>query len=334
MPLILHFLNVGHGDCTLIEHPTGRITMIDINNSKSLPENDVDALAESIGLTKAAFHSATYGPRGYRSWNDYYTSLLVDPTVYFREQFGTEAGVFRYIQTHPDMDHLSGLHRFFWQQRIELENMWDTAHTRTLDESDFDSTRFSYLDWLVYLVMRQGQLVDDRTHKVLQLESGASSHFYADDSIDVLSPTPDLVDYANETENWNNSSYILRISHAGRTVILPGDAEKPAWDKVESVHDPDQLACDILKAAHHGRESGYSESAVEAMDPDYVVCSVGKKPATDASDEYAAHGATVLTTRTSGTIKATIFDDGSVSIVDHTGTVIGSLGALSWWQTG
>jgi len=34
MPLVLHFLNVGHGDCTFIELPSGRLMMIDINNSK------------------------------------------------------------------------------------------------------------------------------------------------------------------------------------------------------------------------------------------------------------------------------------------------------------
>ncbi len=32
----IHFLNVGHGDCTIIEHHIGNITMIDINNSKTL----------------------------------------------------------------------------------------------------------------------------------------------------------------------------------------------------------------------------------------------------------------------------------------------------------
>lgn len=32
--LRIHFLNVGHGDCTIISHPSGRLTMIDINNSQ------------------------------------------------------------------------------------------------------------------------------------------------------------------------------------------------------------------------------------------------------------------------------------------------------------
>lgn len=31
----IHFLDVGHGDCTLIEFP-GRLTMVDVNNCKTL----------------------------------------------------------------------------------------------------------------------------------------------------------------------------------------------------------------------------------------------------------------------------------------------------------
>jgi len=38
--LRVHFLNVGHGDCTIIKHHSGRLTMIDINNSQ---DYDVDS---------------------------------------------------------------------------------------------------------------------------------------------------------------------------------------------------------------------------------------------------------------------------------------------------
>ncbi|MDJ0728679.1 MAG: hypothetical protein QNJ33_01680 [Crocosphaera sp.] len=34
--LKVHFLNVGHGDCTIIEHSNGNLTVIDINNAKNL----------------------------------------------------------------------------------------------------------------------------------------------------------------------------------------------------------------------------------------------------------------------------------------------------------
>ena len=41
--LRVHFLNVGHGDCTLIQHDSGRLTMVDINTSQ---EYDPDSFNE------------------------------------------------------------------------------------------------------------------------------------------------------------------------------------------------------------------------------------------------------------------------------------------------
>lgn len=329
MPLTTHFLNVGHGDCTLIEHPSGRITMIDINNSKSLPEPDIEALAEDLGLTASAFRAGGSPPAGFKSWEEYYRSFLVDPTDWFIEKFGADEDVWRYIQTHPDMDHMGGLFRCFYQEKIRVWNMWDVVHTKELDSDSFTNSPYSEADWTMYQLMRLGHTVDGREHKVINPLRGDQRQYWEDDNIQILGPTQDLVDYANETENWNNLSYVLRVEHAGRSIILPGDAEKPAWDKIESFDDPDDLPCDILKASHHGRESGYSESATDAMSPDYVICSVGKKPSTDASDEYASHGAKVLSTRYHGTITVTIEDNGSVQITDRNGTSIGSLPALT-----
>src|SRR5258708_26973264 len=86
MPLVLHFLNVGHGDCTFIELPSGRLMMIDINNSKSLPDTDKLALAAAKGVSALEFAGA--GLRlGSRSWQQYYESLLVDPYDYSQDHF-------------------------------------------------------------------------------------------------------------------------------------------------------------------------------------------------------------------------------------------------------
>jgi len=79
----LHFLNVGHGDCTIIEHAGGHVTMIDVNNSKTLPDLDEEALAEKHNVTVAGFKSSWVA----RSWEDYYKSLLVDPREYWHEHF-------------------------------------------------------------------------------------------------------------------------------------------------------------------------------------------------------------------------------------------------------
>jgi competence protein ComEC len=331
MPLTVHFLNVGHGDCTLIEHASGRVTMIDINRSKQLPQRDLDALAAAHHTTRLGLRLS--GPPGFRSWEDYYRSLLVDPCTYFDAWFPGRS-VFRYLQTHPDMDHMTGLFEFFYNGRRELENFWDVEHSKTMSEDELERSPYDYADWVAYQLMQYGQLADGRTHKVHHKLAGATGDFWTPDGIEVLAPTTDLIDYSNRTEDWNNLSYVVRVSHAGRSIILPGDAEKPEWDKIESLADAFgwDLRCDILKASHHGRESGYSESAVDAMSPDFVVCSVGKKPDTDASDEYAAHGARVLSTRYHGTIRVKIADDGALSITDHNGTILGSNPALYSWR--
>ncbi len=57
--LRVHFLNVGHGDCTIISHPSGRLTMIDINNSQDYDDETFQELlkeerqkADAYGLGK------------------------------------------------------------------------------------------------------------------------------------------------------------------------------------------------------------------------------------------------------------------------------------------
>jgi beta-lactamase superfamily II metal-dependent hydrolase len=316
----IHFLNVGHGDCTIIEHESGRLTMIDINNSKSLPEEDIEALAQSHRVSIYSFKAAGLT----RSWEDYYKSLLVDPREYWEQHFwGTP--LFRYVQSHPDMDHMGGLASLFWGAQVELGNFWDVDHGKTFTEADFDDTSHDWNDWRAYMRLRDGHGPNGSTHRVLKKQLGYTGDYWSADGLTILSPTVDLVDYCDRIESWNNASYVFRFDYGGRRVIFPGDAEKPAWDSIEANFDSDELRCDILKAAHHGRESGYSKSAVDA---EIVICSVGKKPETDASDEYASHGARVHSTRYNGTITCQIWADGETWVTNHKGERIDALPIL------
>jgi competence protein ComEC len=318
MPLKLHFLNVGHGDCTFVELPSGRLMMIDINNSKSLPDADIDALAAHEGLSAYDFRYRSLF-KGVRSWENYYRSLLVDPVDYYREHFDG-LSIFRYIQSHPDMDHMTGLHRFFWQEKIPLGCFWDMDHHKKID--DFTNPRFSEVDWRAYELMRGGEGPDGSDLVVIRNLRRYMGHYWTDDDIEVLSPTTDLIDTCDANNEYNDCSYILKINYGARSVILPGDAEAEAWLSMLDGLGPDALACDVLKAAHHGRESGYHKEAVEAMDPDIVICSVGKKPETDASDEYERQGARVFSTRYHGTITVTIWHDGDIWVEDHEANTI------------
>lgn len=352
--LRIHFLNVGHGDCTVIEHPSGRVTVVDINNAVSL---DVDShreistslrplpslgalglggpgfaprqaalLTGDIGL--AGLAPATPSPRAVglgaslrglglsgvqASRRDIpgYDIKLMDPLDFLLRRGCRE--IFRYIQTHPDLDHMRGLAALA-SSGIEIANFWDTFHTKVPDfRSDEDR-----VDWQAYRRLRRG----GNGVTVLNLYRGDRGCFWNSDlaggegdGIEILSPTRQLVASAVNAEKWNNLSYVLRIRYAGISVILGGDAESEAWDDIARTYGS-ALRCDVLKASHHGRDSGYHAGAVALMKPKYVIVSVGKKPETDASNKYCQVGLRgaaqrkVWSTRWKGTITLTISRDG------------------------
>lgn len=45
--LLIHFLNVGHGDCTIVEFPE-HLTMVDVNASRALDDETRTELEEKI----------------------------------------------------------------------------------------------------------------------------------------------------------------------------------------------------------------------------------------------------------------------------------------------
>ena len=214
------------------------------------------------------------------------------------------------------MDHMSGRDPLFWQDEVPLANFWDIAHTKDWDKETFDESRFQWNDVLVYRRMRNSYIQDDNEHKVIDNLQGSEGAHWSSHGVTVLGPDQELITACNSGGKWNNASYVLAVDYGGRRVILGGDAEQASWNSVEK-YAAGNLKCDVLKAAHHGRFSGYSESATTAMDPAIVICSVGKKPATDASDEYRAHGADVLSTRYHGSIIVRVWADGEIWALDH-----------------
>ncbi|MDP3935492.1 MAG: hypothetical protein Q8Q56_00640 [Alphaproteobacteria bacterium] len=245
--LRIHFLDVGHGDSTIIEHPSGRITVIDLNETN------------------------------YKSCILYIKALLTKRNNNI---------IHRYIQTHPDMDHMRGLYKLL--EEFDILNFWDTRNTKTI--SSFTSYN-DRLDWLAYWYFPED--------KKRYYERGHSCLYLNEDNIEILSPSRFVTNNANYQQNHNNHSYILRIAHGNFSIVLGGDAESSVWDDLA---DQGLLhKCTIFKAPHHGRDSGYSLKALQYLRPQHIVTSVGKKPETDAHSKYSNYGQ-VYSTRYHGNI--------------------------------
>jgi competence protein ComEC len=102
----------------------------------------------------------------------------------------------------------------------------------------------------------------------------------------------------------NANSIVLRIDHAGKTILLPGDLESPGLDDVLA---EEPLDCDVVLAPHHGSGNSNPPGFAIWSSPNWLVVSGDPgegDPVTIAA--YANAGARVLHTAASGAVRVVV----------------------------
>ena len=186
---------------------------------------------------------------------------------------GTEKGIHRFISTHPDGDHLSGLTEY--QDRLGIVNFYVVKNEATKSEESDDFKRYKSLR--------------DDTEKAFYLKQGCKRKWLnqSDETrggagISVHWPKlnnehfKDALQQAKDGESPNNISPIIRYSLSeGASVMWMGDLETDFMEKIENDIIP--KASDILFAPHHGRKTGRVPKAwLDEIDPTIIV--VGEAP--------------------------------------------------------
>jgi beta-lactamase superfamily II metal-dependent hydrolase len=274
--LKVHFLNVGKGNCTIIESPTNRLSMIDIDNSKIDDEE----------------------------------RKLADPVEFFVKKF-KDAWLFRFILTHPDCDHLSGLNEL--ASKVQIGNFWDTNHNKTINDDSWENSPYDKRDWDCYLKFRNSE----ENPKCLQLYRNATSECcWVEDGIAILSPTEELVKKSNDApdddeQKYHHLSYVLMLDYKGTRFLFGGDASLDAWDDILKAYGSKGLKANVFLAPHHGSKNNTHEGAFKAIAPDYVVVSVAEGIEYDY-DFYSKLGSMVLSTKNYGNITFAVKDDGTI----------------------
>jgi hypothetical protein len=110
---------------------------------------------------------------------------------------------------------------------------------------------------------------------------------WSDDGIEILAPSSLDALLDGLLGRYNDMSYVVRVWHAGRSILVPGDIEEPGWRRL--LERGADLRADVLVASHHGRRSGYFEAAVQAISPTFVVVSTG--PLAAAEDAHRLYRA-------------------------------------------
>ncbi|KAB2887281.1 MAG: hypothetical protein F9K32_20200 [Desulfobulbaceae bacterium] len=308
--LRIHFLNVGHGDCIVVEFVDhNRVAVIDINRSCEFDEsskkeleqefmNAVDATTRLSYLLKTISFSDLAEKAGE-------TMTLQDPIEYLNEK-GIHS-IFRFISTHPHMDHLTGLNAL--NENNGIGNIWILRNTFCQEEKKL--TEDQKVDWQLYTKYRDtmNNPVDGTT--ILRPFDGDLRNFWDEDGIYILAPNEELLKLAHARDNRNIMSYVLLIKYGKHKIVLGGDAEEDTWKYITDKYADLITDVRILKASHHGRDSGYYQPAVKLMNPEFTIVSMGKKPKTDASNKYKQYSTHVWSTRWKGNIVFELNADGT-----------------------
>jgi hypothetical protein len=275
MPTI-HFLNVKYGDCSIIEHYSGHKTVIDVCNATSS-----EPISEAI---TAGFAKAERGISG----NFQQKMWPVNPISYMRDR--SIKRIFRYVQTHPDLDHMDGIEALFCE--FSPINFWDTANTKEIPSTtSWQGARYRELDWKFYKCLRDTDPEDNP--KRLTLYSGARGQYYnqasdgsgGGDGLNILAPTKGLVTEANEAdEEYNRCSYVLLYRTGENRIVFGGDSHDETWDHILEQYKDDVTDIDLLIAPHHGRNSGRSYKFLDTLRPTLTFFG-------NARSEHLAYGA-------------------------------------------
>ena len=75
------------------------------------------------------------------------------------------------------------------------------------------------------------------------------------------------------SDDINNSSIVLRLSHGGTSFVFTGDAEREA-EEIMLASGLD-ISADVLKVGHHGSRTSTTQRFLEAVSPRFAVITVG-----------------------------------------------------------
>ncbi len=229
---IVKTYGIGHGDMYFIMHGSDNFTIIDC----TIPDDREDEILDEVAALAA------------------------------------EKNIVRFISTHPDQDHLTGLCEL--DGRISIINFYCVKNQATKEDPTSDFLRYCELR-----------------------DSNKAFHLYRDCSrkwmnragdgrgssgINIRWPVTENADYQNALEiaknagSPNNVSIVMTYSvEGGATFMWMGDLET---DFMEKIQDTVSLPhADILFAPHHGRKSGrVPDKWLSQIDPKIVV--LGQAP--------------------------------------------------------
>jgi competence protein ComEC len=198
------------------------------------------------------------------------------------------------VLTHPDPDHFKGLN--FIASQFKIGRFWDNG---LRGDSEF------YLELEKTLQRRKIDRFPLNENINSQMINGVEISF-------LNPPAGSAGPVRHRTPSWlNNQSLVIRLRFKNIILLLTGDVEKEAEERMVRKGYP--LGAHILKVPHHGSSSSSSLIFLEKVKPDHAIISVGERtigrlPHPEVIERYKRLGSKIFRTDKHGAI--TVITDG------------------------
>jgi competence protein ComEC len=292
------FVDVGHGDATLIKMPGERYMLVDVYRCPG----------QGIDLFKLLDDVLPEGDDGRKR---------LDVLVI----------------THAHDDHITGIGDLY--DRYQVVELWLPQHAKKLQKV---AGNYADFERVVDEHPEEQKPVVKGSRSVFRTfgdDGGVSVRCFSPPGY--IDPTEDL-DEEEMKRVVHENCIVLKISYAGYSVILTGDSNKPCWERVVGYYEgrEDETGVEVLKAqnlhaSHHGSRTFVKDSkddaepyleALNVIDPEDVIISVGLDSKHDHphddmveiyNDQVGAEN--VLQTFIEGTMRLEVEADGTARLV-------------------
>ena len=120
---------------------------------------------------------------------------------------------------------------------------------------------------------------------------GAKGKYYNEDEqgksggngLHILAPSKELVKIANETDDYNDCSYVILYRTGNYKILFAGDSHDKTWEYILNNYENDVKNIDLLITPHHGRDSDRSYDFLDILNPKLTFFG-------NAKSEHLAHG--------------------------------------------
>lgn len=204
------------------------------------------------------------------------------------------------IGTHPDSDHIGGLD--------VILTKFDCG-TVFLEDSDKDTK--TYQEVLDALTATSEQYV---------VPTLGDTYTLGEATFTIVGPV-------NQTNDGNNNSICILLTHGENTFLFCGDSEEA--EEADMVASGMSLQADVYKVSHHGSKNGTTSDFYNVVAPAYAVISVGE------GNSYGHPDAETLNILRSGSTKVFRTDEqGSIVITSDGVNLSFNCAPSETWQAG